>query len=75
MNKLILFCVVIMAVGCLSACKTTHRIKTHPDPEERIENMRQTLELLKNEDASSEQDHQQPGRKDDETTQSENRQE
>lgn len=72
MNKLTVLCTVIVAVGCLCACKTNHRIKTHPDPDVRIESMRQTLELLENEDKESEQDYQQPGRKDDEITQHEN---
>ena len=53
----------------LSACAVDHRIKTHPDPEVRIEMMRQTLEEIGGEEETSDQTKGQKGGIGDETDQ------
>lgn len=42
-KNLILICAVVVATANSAACVSEHRVKTHPDPELRIERMRETL--------------------------------
>lgn len=49
-----------------NACGFARHIKTHPDPEVRIERMRQTLEELQSEEKASDQIKGEKGEGDDE---------
>lgn len=65
----LLFVFFVSATLGLSACAVDHRIKTHPDPDVRIEMMHQTLEELRSEEETSDQTKGQKGGIGDETDQ------
>ena len=61
MTKLAPFLAFIVFCSSFAGCVKTHKIKTHPEPEERIEKMQQTLKLLKNEDVEQAEDQKKKG--------------